>query len=115
MFSEMAGCPFTRVAGAVLEGAAHRRDVAQRDHGVVLDPHRQVEHVPGFLDDARHLDRKAPLAGIQAARGNEPVVADNGVDQLVVGYPVGFKGIGIDDRFEHFFAVSLQLGIEYLR
>ena len=57
-------------------------------------------------------NRPWPVSRLPA--GIQTVVAHDGVDQFVVGDPVGFQGVGVDDRFEHFLAVTLHLGVEHL-
>ena len=104
-----------RIALAILEGAPDVGDVGQRHHRVAVGLHRQVEDVLGGLDDARHLHRHASGAGVEGAGGDQAVVAQHGVEELLGADLIGFEARRIDHHLEQFLAVALHLGVEHVR
>ena len=104
-----------RVVLAILEGAADGGDVRERHHRIAVGLDGQIEDVLGGLDDARHLHGHAPGAGVQRAGGDQAVVAQHGVQQLLAADLVGLELGGIDHYLEQLFAVALQLGLQHVR
>ena len=99
----------------ILEGAPNVRHVGKRHHGVRPRLQGQIEDVLGGLDDAGHLHRHAPGAGLQRAGGDELVVARHGGEQLLASHLVRFQLGRIDHHLEHLFAVPLQLRVQHVR
>src|SRR5690554_7095794 len=82
---------FTVDAGesfGVLEGRVEPGDISKGHHLVAIDLDRHVEYVLQGLDDARHLDRIASAASIQATRRYQLVVAADQVEQRSEVYAV---------------------------
>jgi len=62
-------------AGRVLEGAVDGGDIGEGDHAVADHLDRHAHHVFEVFDDPRHFHAHAAGAGVQAAGGDQAVVA----------------------------------------
>ena len=100
------------VAGRVLERAAHFGDIAERHDGVGRALDRQAERVSAGADDARNLDGKAALSGVDQAGRDQLVVRIHNREDFLVGNIVGFELDRIDDDLEQVFALALDAGFE---
>ena len=69
-------------APTIFKTTPHGRHIAERDHGVRRGFDRQIEQIAGILYDTRHLQGKAALAVVQAARRNQPVITGQHPNQL---------------------------------
>ena len=100
-------------AGAVLESPPHGRHVRQGDDLVAGAADRQLQYVAGLLHHPRNLDREPAVAGIDAARGDQAIVALQGGNQFFAGYPVGIEGVRVDGDLQQFLALALQVRAQY--
>ena len=99
----------------VLEGAPHVADVAQPHDPVALGLDRQVEHVLGGLEHARHLDREAALAGVERTRGDQPVVARRRPPaSSSAREAVALDQQRVDDDLEQLLALAGDLDLEHV-
>jgi len=71
-------------------------------------------HVVEVFDDPRHLHAQSPGAVIQAAGGNQPVVAADQGEQRVVVDAVAVQYLRVDDDLQQVFAVAADLHREHL-
>ena len=93
-----------RIALAVLEGAAHRCDVADGEDVLAADAHRRRGEILGVAHEARRLDGEPAVGEIDRPGGDQLVVGVDGADDLKLGQPVGFENFRIDDDLEQFLA-----------
>src|SRR3990167_4461851 len=101
-------------AGRILEGAVNAGDIAEGHHAAADHLDRHGQHVFQILDDPGHLQAHAPGAGVQAAGGNQAVVAGDQVEQLAVVDAVTVEYLLVDDDFQQVFAVAAGLHREHL-
>src|SRR5690606_11872001 len=76
-----------------------------------LDRHGQ--HVFEVFDHPRHFHAHAPGAGVQAAGGDQAVVAADQVEQLVVIDAVAVEHLRVDNDFQQVFTVAADFHREH--
>ncbi len=96
----------------VLERTADVCDVAEPDHGVAVDLDRHRHDVGDVLEQARHLDREPPLAGVLGTGGHQQVAVVHDGGGFADGQAVALDLDRIDEDFDHLVAVADDLCFE---
>ena len=101
------------MAGRVLERAAHFGDIAERHDSICRPLDRQAEGIGAGADDARNLDGKAALSGVDHTCRDQLVVRTHNRIDLLVGDIVGFEFYWIDHDLEQVFALALDARFQH--
>ena len=88
-------------------------DIAEGHHAVAHYLDRHGQHVFEIFDHPGHFHAHAPGAGVQAAGGDQAVVAANQVEQLVVIDAVAVEHLRVDDDFQQVFAIATNFNRQY--
>jgi len=113
MLSDSVGFPSRREK--VTGSAKVRRTDATSDNVTVrrrVGADRQSEQIGRVLDDARHLDGEAAMAGVDQAGRNQPVVVCDRRIQLLLRDAIGFQLGRIDDDLEHLVALAADVDVQ---
>jgi hypothetical protein len=74
---------------------------------------RQVQNVVGALEYPRYLDRETPLAGVQRARRDQPVVAADELNDLRLVESITLHCEWVDHDLHEFFAGADEVDFEH--
>ena len=101
------------ITRGVFEGAVNGGDIAKGHHTAVHHLDRHGQHVVEVFDHAGYFHAHTARAGVQAAGGDQAVVAADQIEQLGVVDAVTVEHLRVDDDLQQVFAVAADFHREH--